>query len=174
MSRTPLAIAARLVAASAETDLSAMSPGEIESAAKALLEQKVSLMGLRERYGVVVDSSPLAGYIKRDRAEYQRQRGEFERIRNAFGEDGVATMLFKSSGLYPSFHYLSSNLDVIVPDGRSNQARKRLIDLGYVELLNVEEPKKFLFRRFPGDGTSFAFHLHEVVGWGVPFVDNDS
>ena len=33
MSRTPLAIAARIVAASAETDLSAMSPGEIESAA---------------------------------------------------------------------------------------------------------------------------------------------
>jgi thymidylate kinase len=174
MSRTPLAVAARIVAVSGEIDLSTMSPGEIESAAKTLLEQKVSLLGLRERYGEVVDSTPLAGHIERDRAEYQRQRGEFERIRNAFGEDGVATMLFKSSGLYPSFHYLSSNLDVIVPDGRSDQARKRLVDLGYVELLNVEEPKKFLFRRFPGDGTSVAFHLHEVVGWGVPFVDNDS
>jgi thymidylate kinase len=82
-------------------------------------------------------------------------------------------MLFKSTGLFPSFHYLSSNLDVIVPDGRAVVARRHLIDLGYVELLNVEEPRKFLFRRFPGDGTTFAFHLHEVVGWGVPFLDND-
>jgi thymidylate kinase len=48
-----------------------------------------------------------------------------------------------------------------------------LTDLGYVELLNVEEPLKFLFRRFPGDGSTFAFHLHEQVGWGVPFLDNE-
>jgi hypothetical protein len=39
-------------------------------------------------------------------------------------------------------------------------------------LLNVEEPRTFLFRRFAGDGSSFTFHLHEVVGWGVPFLDN--
>ena len=74
--------------------------------------------------------------------------------------------------LTPSFHYLSSNLDILVPEGCARIGRRILTDMGYVELLNVEEPRKLLFRRFAGDGSSFAFHLHEVVGWGVPFLDN--
>jgi hypothetical protein len=90
----------------------------------------------------------------------------------AFAAQRVETMVFKSTGAPPSFHYLSSNLDILVPDGRAPIGRKILAEMGYVELLNVEEPRKFLFRRFTGDGSSFAFHLHEVVGWGVPFLDN--
>ena len=139
-----------------------------------LRRHKVSVMALRHTHGNAVLDSPLATFVNEDRARYRREREEYEEIRQRFAVDGIDAMLFKSTGLYPSFHYLSSNLDVIVPEGRARDARGLLDALGYVELLNVEEPRKFLFRRFPGDGSTYAFHLHEVVGWGVPFLDNDS
>jgi thymidylate kinase len=171
---TPLEIAARIANPFDKVELASFDRDDLDRAAKTLVGQKVSLLGLPERYGGAVADTPLSGYVERDRGEYRKQRGEFERIRTAFADGGIPAMLFKSTGVFPSFHYLSSNIDVIVPDGRSVDARRRLVDLGYVELLNVEEPKKCLFRRFPGDGTTFAFHLHEVVGWGVPFVDNEA
>lgn len=142
-------------------------------AAGTLLEkQKVSFIPLAGRYGATLDATPLAEFVKRDLARYRAQRDEYERIRLRFADARVDSMVFKSTGAAPSFHYLSSNLDILVPAGRARAARACLVELGYVELLNVEEPQKFLFRRFPGDGSSFAFHLHEAVGWGVPFLDN--
>jgi thymidylate kinase len=172
--KDPLFLAARIMDPDNFADLMAFETGQLLRAAEVLAEQKVPLIALRERYGPVIEDTPLAEFIRRDRADYQRQRSEFERILQAFAEDDIPAMLHKSTGGYPSFHYTSSNLDVIVPDGRTGDARARLSGLEYVELLNVEEPRKCLFRRFPGDGTSFTLHLHEVVGWGVPFVDNAS
>ncbi len=171
-SLTPLQVAARVANPFAPVDLSAFTEEQLSVAAGTLRRHSVSLMGLRHLHGNAVLDTPLRESVERDRDRYRSERGEYERIRLLYREDGIDSMLFKSAGLFPSFHYLSSNLDVIVPDGRSEDARRRLVELGYVELLNVEEPRKRLFRRFPGDGSSFAFHLHEVVGWGVPFLDN--
>lgn len=167
-----LSAAARLANPWGEESLSSFDPETLKSAVTVLEKQSVSLMGLRRKYGNAVCDTLLEKPIARDRDRYRRERSEYERIRQSFTGEGVESMLFKSAGLYPSFHYLSSNLDVIVPEGSAARARRCLVSLGYVELVNVEEPKKFLFRRFPGDGSSYAFHLHEVVGWGVPFVDN--
>jgi hypothetical protein len=163
-----LRIAARIASPYHVEDLSRHDSVTLHAAGALLDKQKVSFIPIVARYGAVLDSTPLAEFVKRDVARFRAQRDEFERIRVRFVADRVDSMLFKSTGMMPSFHYLSSNLDVLVPDGRAGAARAALIDLDYVELLNVEEPKKFLFRRFTGDGSSFAFHLHEVVGWGVP------
>ena len=167
-----LQLAANLASASRRVDLAAHSRESLRAAAELLERQKVSFIPVASRYGDALEPTPLAEFLARDRARYRAQRDEFERIRLAFAAAGVQPMVFKSAGAAPSFHYLSSNLDILVPDGEANVARARLVELGYVELLNIEEPKKFLFRRFPGDGSTFAFHLHEVVGWGVPFLDN--
>ena len=169
---TPLQVAARVTNPFAPADLSEFTSEQLSVAAGTLRRHKVSLMGLRHIHGNAALDTPLGEHIERDRDRYRSERGEYERIRLLLREDGVDSMLFKSTGLFPSFHYLSSNLDVIIPDGRFADVRRRLVELGYVELLNVEEPRKRLFRRFPGDGSTFAFHLHEVVGWGVPFLDN--
>ena len=169
---TPLRAAARIANPWAPAPLSSFSDDDLVIAAGTLRRHKVSLMALRHIHGNAVLNTPLAAYIQRDRDRYREERGEYERIRRRFAADGIDSMLFKSAGLFPSFHYLSSNLDVIVPDGRAEAARGHLVEAGYVELLNVEEPRKRLFRRFPGDERRFAFHLHEVVGWGVPFLDN--
>jgi thymidylate kinase len=172
VTRSPLETAARLAhpwAPAAPTDF---TPDELRAAGELLARQKVSFLALRRAHGEAVMDTPLRAFVEKDAARFRAQRDAYERIRSRLEEDGVRAMLFKSAGLYPSFHYLSDNLDVLVPRGGAAAARRRLEELGYVELVNVEEPGKFLFRRFPGDGSSFAFHLHEVVGWGVPFVDD--
>jgi thymidylate kinase len=167
-----LALAARLANPSCDVDLASLDAGALARAAALLEAQKVSFLPIAERFGDAAGATVLAEFIARDRARYRAQRDEFERIRRAFAGERIATMVFKSVGAPPSFHYLTSNLDVVVPEGCAPKGRTLLEGLGYVELLNVEEPRKFLFRRFTGDGSSFAFHLHEVVGWGVPFLDN--
>ncbi len=170
--REILRLAARIASPYHVEDLSSRDSMALHAAGRILEHQKVSFIPIVARYGSVLDATPLAEFVRRDVARYRAQRDEFERVRVRLDAAGVDAMLFKSTGMTPSFHYLSSNLDVLVPDGRAPAGRAVLADLGYVELLNVEEPKKFLFRRFVGDGSSFAFHLHEVVGWGVPFLDN--
>lgn len=167
-----LRVAARMASPYHVEDLSRHDSVTLHAVGSLLEKQKVSFVPIVARYGSILDSTPLVEFVKRDVARFRSQRDEFERIRVRLAEERVDTMLFKSTGMSPSFHYLSSNLDVLVPDGRAPVARAALTELGYVELLNVEEPQKFLFRRFVGDGSSFAFHLHEVVGWGVPFLDN--
>ncbi len=167
-----LRVAARIASPYHVEDLSRLDSVTLHAAGRILEEQKVSFLPIVARYGAILDATPLAECIRRDVTRFRVQRDEFERIRARLAAERVDAMLFKSTGMTPAFHYQSSNLDVLVPDGQAPAVRATLVELGYVELLNVEEPKKFLFRRFVGDGSSFAFHLHEVVGWGVPFLDN--
>lgn len=168
-----LRLAAHIAHPESDVNLAALDPEALRRAATLLEAQKVSFIPIAKRFGSALEGTALAGFAARDLVRYQLQREEFERIRRAFEAERVSTMVFKSTGLAPSFHYLSSNLDILVPDGCARTGRRILADMGYVELLNVEEPRKLLFRRFTGDGSSFAFHMHEVVGWGVPFLDNE-
>ncbi len=148
----------------------ALDDARLEAAIDVLRRQDASVMAVLDARPGLGDRAPLREAAGCDRARFERERAEFGRLLGAFEAAGVRTMLFKSVGRPPSFPYLSSNLDVLVPDADTGRARRVLREAGYVELVNVEEPRKFLFRRFPGDGTSYAFHLHGAVGWGVPFV----
>ena len=167
-----LRAAARIASPFHREDLSRYDSLTLHAIGTLLEKQKVSFLPIASRYGPAIDHTALAEFVRRDVERHRHERDEFERVRLRFSEARVETMIFKSTGAPPAFHYMSSNLDVLVPAGQAATARECLQQLGYVELLNVEEPHKYLFRRFPGDGTSFAFHLHEVVGWGVPFLDN--
>ena len=94
----------------APADLSRFDDEALRMAGRMLLEQKVSLQRFCEVYGESVMNTPLAEFINSDAAKYVSEREEFEAIRNRFVAAGVDSMLFKSAGLAPSFHYLSSNL----------------------------------------------------------------
>lgn len=151
----------------------ALDSEQARDVAVLLAKNHASLLPLLARCGPAVEESALFPFIEEEAAAFRRMRGEFERVRLLFEERGIRTVFIKSTGLYPSFPHLSSNLDVMVPPDVGDEARKTLRELGYVELVNAEEPKKFLFRRFAGGGPSFTFHLHEQVGWGVPFIESD-
>jgi thymidylate kinase len=168
-----LKLAARLSNPWTDEPLPAIPEEDLAAVLSVLKKNGASLLHLENKPGWGNGDSPLLPYIQAERAELDRLRAEFERVRLAFQEDGINTLFIKSTGLFPSFPHLSSNLDVMVPAERGDEARQRLISLGYIELLNAEEPKKFLFRRFKYGELSFTFHLHELVGWGVPFLDTD-
>ena len=98
-------------------------------------------------------------------------REEYVIVRDAWSDEGIDCMLIKSGGLEPSFPYLSDNIDILVRPENEEKARKILIKLGYIELRNIEEPQKFLFRKFKGGKSVSAIHLHTQVGWLVGFMD---
>ena len=99
------------------------------------------------------------------RSEYASMHDELERL-------GVRHVMLKSVGIAPSLTYRSDNLDVLVSQSQGPGARGVLLSLGYIELRNVEEPSKFLFRKFHRGRTVSAIHLHEFVGWGTGFMDD--
>lgn len=148
---------------------------DAERVADCLRRNKVSLMMVdRLKSNALTARAPFDELLREERELHAKLRDEFLRVKRAFENLGIETLFVKSSGLAPSFPHLFSNLDVLVRRERGDEARKTLHELGYIELTNTEEPNKFLFRRFAGDGFSYTFHLHEAVGWGVPFVDAES
>ena len=104
-----------------------------------------------------------------DRAELEAQRREYVAVKRAWSDAGIPCVMFKSAGEYPSFPYTSDNLDILVPRNRLDEARRILVQLGYVWLRNIDETQKFLFRKFRAGSSVSAIHVHTWVGWDVEF-----
>lgn len=98
-------------------------------------------------------------------------RDEYLLVRNQWLEAGIACVAIKSGDPFPSFPYTSDNIDILIDKEKEDLARNILEHLGYVELKNLEEPEKFLFRKFNGGKLALDIHLHTRVGWGVGFID---
>lgn len=141
-----------------------------------LVDNKVPLVGLRG--DSALSSCPLLELPAfrdaeaEDASIWRRQRDEYAKVRDRFLQRGIESVLFKSAGVAPSFPYTSGNLDTLVHPEQVRLGRELLGELGYVELRNIEEPLKFLFRKFEGGESVSAIHLHGTVGWGVPFMDD--
>ena len=143
---------------------------------RALRANKVPLLSLN------LNLPPLAPFYTSDafqqacreeEAKWASLRTEYSCVRRAFEDVGIRDVLIKSAGIVPSFPYMSDNLDALVALEQGARAREVLLELGYVELRNVEEPHKFLFRKFHLGTTISAIHLHEFVGWGTGFMDDE-
>jgi thymidylate kinase len=104
---------------------------------------------------------------------YFSLRAEYIVVRNRWAEAGISCILIKSAGNFPSFPYTSDNLDVLVREDQAGEAAIILKELGYIELKNIEEPHKYLFRKFHGGQCVSAIHLHTWVGWNVCFLDDE-
>ncbi len=113
---------------------------------------------------------PFAEALAQEQASLTRQRGEYVKVWEALTARGVPCVLIKSAGIPPSFPYRSDNVDLLVPPDAEWAAAQALYELGYVELRNIEEPRKFLFKRFLGGAEASAIHLHTQVGWGTGFL----
>jgi dTMP kinase len=111
---------------------------------------------------------------ERHKTLFNSLSAEYVSIRNRWAQAGISCLLIKSGRSAPSFPYTSDNLDVLVREGQEAAARAILREQGYVELRHIEEPKKFLFRKFIGGECVSAIHLHTQVGWEVGFMDEDS
>jgi thymidylate kinase len=112
-----------------------------------------------------------AAALDEDAGRMAAQQAAFVGIQDAWAAQGIPALFVKALGPPPAFPYTSSNLDILVPRAREDEARRALRDLGYVELRHIEEPHKFLFRRYHAGQIAFDIHLHGRIEWLTEFVD---
>ncbi len=108
--------------------------------------------------------------LKAEQTLYENFRNEWAKVREAFSKADIERMFIKSVGL---FDYKSSNLDILIKQDKREVAESILKNLGYIQLHNVEEPFKTLFRKFVGGESVSVIHLHNKVAWIVPFHDEN-
>jgi thymidylate kinase len=119
-------------------------------------------------------TEPFRLAIQHDRDKMRRQQTAFSEIVAAWRNHGIPALFVKAMGPLPSFPYVSNNLDVLVPQARQDEARQVVRELRYVELRHIEEPNKFLFRRFHAGASAFDLHVHGRLEWHTEFVDSDA
>ncbi len=108
----------------------------------------------------------------KENAVHDSLKAEYNIVRERWAQAGILSLIIKSAGVYPSFPYTSDNLDILIRKEDENDAKAILREEGYVELKNIEEPQKFLFRKFSEGESVSAIHLHTQVVWLVGFLDD--
>jgi thymidylate kinase len=105
-----------------------------------------------------------------EQKKHESWKRDFRQIREEWRNLGIEHIFIKSTAQFP---YMSDNLDVLVRSENFEKAGKLLCEQGYIELLNVQEPHKKLYRKFSGAKHWAPVHLHERVCWSVPYEDNE-
>lgn len=173
-----LIFSARLADIFTRRQLDLNQPVDWSSVMAILVKNKIPLLPLAR--DPLLSNCPLLSrpdfqqLVRIEEDTWKSLRHEYALVRDGFLSRGISNILFKSAGLEPSFPYTSDNLDVLVRPSHIEAARNVLNDLGYVELRHIEEPKKFLFRKFLAGESVSAIHLHGLVGWGAPFMDEEA
>ncbi len=149
---------------------------DVQTVLRILRKNKVPLVSLAESEGGPrLLSDPLFRAARRaEGGELESLRAEYKLVKEALAAEGIKDVMIKSVGLAPSFPYRSDNLDLLYRPHDVERVRAVLCELGYVELKNVEEPLKCLFRRFHAGRSISAIHVHEHVGWMVSFLDEET
>lgn len=119
----------------------------------------------------LLSSSALTAALAEDAANLARQEAAFAEIQAVWAAAGIPALFVKALGPAPTFPYVSGNLDIAAPRAQQDAARKIVRDLGYVELRHIEEPNKFLLRRYHLGRIAFDIHIHGRVEWHTEFLD---
>lgn len=127
---------------------------------------------VRPAAAALLASEPFRAALELDRARMAGQQATFAEIAAAWRGAGIPALYVKALGPQPVFPYVSNNLDVLVPQAQQDRARKIVRDMGYVELRHIEEPNKFLLRRYHLGESAFDIHIHGRLEWHTEFVDS--
>lgn len=149
---------------------------DVEAVLKVLRRNKVPLVTmLGEGEGSALVQDPLFQAARLEEANTLAElRAEYQLVKEALASIGICDVMIKSVGLAPSFPYKSDNLDLLYQPEDEEAVRAALVRMGYVELKNVEEPHKYLFRKFRAGRSVSAIHVHTHVGWMVSFLDEEA
>ena len=118
----------------------------------------------------ILSAAPMVEARQREMASFAGQRAEFELVRRAWEAEGIESIFIKAVGLEPAFPHTSDNLDAYILPAQGDAARQAMRRLGYVELRNIEEPNKYLFKRFRAGEEVCAIHMHLRIEWSVSFL----
>jgi len=117
------------------------------------------------------ESPQFVSEVGKHQEKYDQWKEAFKPVKDTFLANGIQYAFIKSPSLLP---YTSGNLDVMVPERDFNKARSLLERIGFVELKNIREPHKYLYKRFDSGKEIVAVHLHSRIFWGATFVEPDS
>ena len=142
---------------------------------KFLTENKISLVDLcknelNESFNNFFESPKFKKVYQIHLQQYNDWKNDFIKIKNAWDKEGIDYIFHKSIGQFP---YMSDNLDVLVKAKDFEKAGKTLVNMGFVELRNIQEAHKKFYRKFYGEKEVAPIHLHERVCWGVPYENNE-
>lgn len=139
-----------------------------------LKKNKIPLVVLNDNENKVADNyyecKEFKEIFQEEQNIYNGFRKQWNIVKEAFDKNGIETIFIKSIGL---FDYKSSNLDILIKQDKRKLAEKCLFELGYIQLHNVEEPFKTLFRKFENGESISVIHLHNKVAWINPFHDEN-
>ena len=140
-----------------------------------LQENKISLIDVannapHEFFNEFLNSSDFKDAYRNEEIHCNNWKDGFQKIKDEWEKHGIDYIFHKSTGQFP---YMSDNLDVLVKKSDFKKAGSILVDIGYVNLRNIQEAHKEFYRKFDGDEIVVPIHLHERVCWGVPFEDNE-
>lgn len=119
----------------------------------------------------LVESTEFIGEMGKHEKKYDRWKQAFGTVKDVFLSNGVKYAFMKSPSLFP---YTSGNLDVMVKEKDFSKAAGLLEKTGFIELKNIRESHKYLYKKFDCGKEVVAIHLHSRVYWGATFVDPDS
>ncbi len=119
----------------------------------------------------LLESAEFSGEVRKHRDKYDQWKKAFGSVRDLFVFNGVNYVFIKSPSLLP---YTSGNLDVMVREQDFANASRLLEQGGFIELKNIREPHKYLYKQFECGKEITAIHLHSRVFWGATFIDPDS
>ena len=146
---------------------------DVQTVVRILQHNKVPLLSLAptELTRPLLNTVPFQVACAEEKEQLAGLREQYKLVKETLAVEGISDVMIKSVGLAPSFPYRSDNLDVLYEPQDVEQVRAILRRLGYVELRNVEEPHKYLFRKFHMGRSVSAIHVHGHVGWMVSFLD---
>ena len=122
----------------------------------------------------LIDTPEFLQALAEDQASLALQRDHYIELRDLWEERGIPCIMIKTACIAPTFPYTSDNLDILVHWEHSLDAKAAVLDLGYNELINIEEENKFLFRKFHDAVSESAIHIHRWVGWNVNFFEEET
>ena len=122
----------------------------------------------------LVDTPEFLQALAEDQAWLTMQRDHYRELQAIWQERGIPSMMIKTACIPPTFPYTSDNLDILIPWDRADEARAIVLELGYIELRNIEEQNKFLYRKFRDAESECAIHIHRWVGWNINFFEEDT
>lgn len=118
----------------------------------------------------LLESAEFSIEVRNHRNKYEQWKKAFGTVRDLFLSNGVNYVFIKSPSLLP---YTSGNLDVMVREQDFAKASRLLEQGGFIELKNIREPHKYLYKQFECGKEVTAIHLHSRVFWGATFIDPD-
>ncbi len=167
--------AAMLAFSDRQDDSGPRMPVEAAAVAEILTTNSVPLAYLHGKtdpiLAALLQSGEFSREIQEHRHKYSQWKEAFRAVRSLFLSNNVEYVFIKSPSLFP---YTSGNLDVMVREHDFVRAGQLLEQIGFIELKNIREPHKYLYKQFHCGREVVAVHLHGRIFWGATFVDPDT